>query len=170
MTNKFLKNNFPSIVNRFRFYSNDGVNYKSDLGVFIHDLLPSLNHVKDYFRIEYCYLSKEYLKSLLKYSSHLDTLYIRQCYTDTQTYDFEHIDYGLKNLYLSGVGCSSLANWKQNPKKFENLIKGLSNTSLRKSLKQISIVECQLEIASAKKIMELYGMGHINLTENTYNF
>ena len=106
-TNKFFNNNFPSNVNRFYFYPNDGVEYKADLSVFIDSMLPKLKQVKDYFFILQCYLTKEHFANILEHSSHLDTLDFYACFNDFDTCDIHKINYKIKNLYLSYFGHAS---------------------------------------------------------------
>ena len=152
------------------FFGCYGLSYKCDITVYIDKLLSSISHVKDCFRIQHCLLSKDYFEKILKSSKHVNTLVIDHCFTDSDVYDFKDCEYSIKNLYLRAVGHSSLVNWKDKPKKFEAIVKGLSQTSLKKNLEHLSIYGCQYEIADAKKQIELYGMGHINLTGTNHVF
>ena len=168
-TNNFLGNNFPLEVHNF-FFGCYGPSYRCDIKVYIDKLLSSISHVKDCFRIQHCLLPKDYFEKILNSIKHVNTLVIDHCVTDSDVYDFKGCEYSIKNLYLRTVGHSNLANWKDKPKKFEAIVKGLSQTSLKKNLEHLSIYGCQYEIADAKKQIELYGMGHINLTGNNHVF
>lgn len=170
ITNKFLEKNLPNTMDKLYFYSNDGVKFQSDLSLYLDRLLPSIKKVKECFFIDYFYLSKEYLRKIFKAGAHLDTIVIYRCLIDSEMYDFEEMDYSIKNLYLYSIGCASLANWKVNPKRFEGLIKGLSKTDIRKSLEHMSIWNWDYEITEAKNILELYGMGHVTITTDKYTF
>ena len=169
-TNKFLQTNFPSKVGRFYFYSKDGASYKSDFNVFKDKLLPKIKNVDDLFWIHNFYLTKDDLKNVFASSSHLESLVIYQCFTDMQTYDFENLNYAIKNLYLVSFGNSKLANWQGNPNKFDELIKQMSETTLSQSLKHLSLYSCQYDLNSAMSTMQKYGMGDVRLTHHSISF
>ena len=106
----------------------------------------------------------------MKSCKHINTLVIDTCFIDSEVYDIEDCEHSIKDLYLLSVGHAELANWKANPKRFQGLVKALFRTSLKKNLEHLSIWNCQYEISSAKKLIELYGMGHLNLSQNDHIF
>ena len=82
----------------------------------------------------------------------------------------EHADFGdmegskiewLGFYYSGGVGYS---NWEGKPKRFENLITGISmSDGLRKSLKTLYIACCEITKEKAKEILKKYGLNNIDI-------
>ena len=92
------------------------------------------------------------------------------CY-DLIPLDFEW-DFGkemegckIENIEFSYSGGSSYSNWGQNPARFENLIAAIAKWEpLVKTLKTLSIGNCDITIAKAQEVLNKYKLNGIQIT------
>jgi hypothetical protein len=59
------------------------------------------------------------------------------------------------------VGYRTYSNWEENPLRFENIVKGIKQSGLKNSLKQIDIYQCGISKDKAQEVLNSYGFKNV---------
>ena len=68
----------------------------------------------------------------------------------------------ISKLSLCNSGAFEYSDWNSNPLKFENIIKGISNSeSLTKNIRLINLFRCGISVEKIKEVQTKYGIPKI---------
>ena len=148
----FLLNVAPHRLEQFIF---DGDDNKNRLNVSLyldglHAVLNSTTRRVDFVR---CSFSSSELQAIFIAAKHLNTLQFDLCKLDvTDEFDITEGMFHIEQLWLGKWG--SYSGWKKNIDGLEMLVKAVANSSLKRSLKQIGILEEKKDIKY--KVKEIF--------------
>mmetsp|Transcript_22119 Transcript_22119/g.19670 ORF Transcript_22119/g.19670 Transcript_22119/m.19670 type:complete len:137 (+) Transcript_22119:440-850(+) len=105
--------------------------------------------------------SKEF-KNLVYYSQHLKKVQYFFCDIDTMDLEFINMpDCQIEELNFYGTGKTS--GWGTDPTKFNSLIKAISNSGLKNSLRKILIKDCYISEEDCKQMMNKHNLYDIEI-------
>jgi hypothetical protein len=122
-------------------------------------LTKCLPNVKREVYIKFCNFSQKWFELIVKSSAKCQRLSITSCTIDgDEEYDFSGPKFVISYLNLRCWGCSAYNKWESNPHRFENIIKGISKSGLKDSLKKLNIYDCDIEKDKVEEVLDQYGL------------
>ena len=81
-------------------------------------------------------------------------------------FDFGGEVYNAEYLGFENWGNSKNGCWRQNPKMFERLIRSLSNSNFKDTVKYIDIKGCDISEGYARNILNIYDMDEVEFIDS----
>mmetsp|Transcript_31857 Transcript_31857/g.28208 ORF Transcript_31857/g.28208 Transcript_31857/m.28208 type:complete len:186 (+) Transcript_31857:714-1271(+) len=161
----FFSYNFPEKVELFTIDRNE-IN-SNNLGDLFPELAKALKSVSREIFIRGYKMTSSDLEILLKNARNCKKVKLFDCEIDTSTQIHIESDepYAIEILDLER--CGKYSKWKDNLESVKNLIDAIDASSLKTSLKEIAISDCDIDIATFKDILFEKGITTIDITENT---
>ena len=161
----FLAYGFPDQTKLFQF--NVFGDYKLlKIDSAIDQLEQSISKVQKEVAINYCDLTKKQFERLFKASYKTSRVIFSWSKIDLSSdLDLEGPEYSISYLGFNQTGEEHGNNWKNQPEKFERLIKAISMTSMKSSIETINIFKCGLNIEEVKTIFSNYDMESVNVID-----
>ena len=79
------------------------------------------------------------------------------------------VNSNIHRLVFYDTGKRENSNWEDYPERFENLMRAVSKSSIKESLKVIEIEDCGVTIDKGELIMESLGMDDVEVTLQDYS-
>jgi hypothetical protein len=135
----FMNHCFPNSLELFTFgWGGDRIN----IDYYSSALKQALSKVTREVLIQNKVLSKECFETVVKSSARCERLILRYCVTDTDSEcDFSGSDYNINYFGLAFTGRHDASGWKNNPKRFENIVIGIKGCGLKDTIKNINVYE-----------------------------
>ncbi|CAI2362040.1 unnamed protein product [Moneuplotes crassus] len=162
----FIDSSFPNKVNELDTCFSVGM--KMNRANYFNSLIRISSKVTRRMRFEYFCLSLSQLKRLVAAYRLVERLDIYNCKLSIpKVPDFSRAleNCQIQEINLWSTGSRFYSNWGCHPGEFKNLIQGFSTSpDLRRSLRQVNIMNCEIEIWEAKKIFEKNGLKRVKIT------
>ena len=168
---RFLMSTFPKNPLKFSFGWENSNIYVIDF--YLDGLVNVLKEMTNEIFVCKWDFSQLSLERFIKASSNCSKLVIRHSMLDfDDTLDFSGPSY--KILYFSlerwggwfDANCTGMCNddeWRECPDKFRQIIKSISESSMKDSLRTLNIKLCGTTYKAAKRLLEKYGMEKVNI-------
>ena len=114
-------------------------------------------------------ISSTQLNDILKLAYNCPRVSIFSCIIDTNApFDFNILQtYRIKFLGFGSTG----SNWgSTNKKQLSDILRAISKTSLKKSLTDINIFKCDLEVTDVQTAVNELGMKNVAVSNRNYSF
>ncbi|CAI2377314.1 unnamed protein product [Moneuplotes crassus] len=121
-------------------------------------------------------IKRSHFESIVYHTRHLKELELGQCTLDSKEARFKHGEYKLARLNFSHTGNQRFSNWEKHKQKFTDIIKAISECSLRESIREICIRYCRIhqkeanEIAISHKLFGIMIIGVHSDDHGPYSF
>ena len=131
-------------------------------------LLKSIPNVTNEVYIYECEMNTSQFSTLIHTASHIETVEIVRCKINgDDEFDFTNDKpYHIKQLSLLKNGGKDYSDWSVNKQQFINILKAISNTTLKHSLEQIGIWNCQITKEEGQTYANELGLNHIKVIDN----
>ena len=133
-------------------------------------LIPCLKAVHNEIVISDCIINSEELSQLVKNSKHSNRLWINGCKLTIDTdIDFGNdVQYSIKYLSFRWTGKSAKSDWGKNKSDMKTVMKAICKSSLKDSLQEINVHQCQVTIQEVQQALKDNGL-HENIKVTDYN-
>ena len=111
-------------------------------------------------------LSKSSMESIIKASCNSDRIVFCFCFLDYETdtdIDISGPDYKTTYLSFRASGCQS--NWNSSPTKLKRIIKAISLSSFKNSLKTLDILGWGLGVTEVEWVLDEFKMKHVKIVK-----
>ena len=166
-----LKDIFPLKLDYLQFYAKD---YYPSISYFIREILAINTQITSRLNLNHFKVSKEEFEDLINAFSHIDRLSFSRCTIDSENVSFKNSSYSqssfvtispkLRILNLNHCGLPKFNDWARNPQKFIGIIKAISESELRYSLKEVWLKKSCLEESFINATFNAYGLNEIQIT------
>ncbi|CAI2387701.1 unnamed protein product [Moneuplotes crassus] len=169
--NQFLTHCAPSSLKLFNF----GINYGKEVNIkyYLKGLKSIMPNVFKENYLFWLIIDSDDLEQIVKLSANSERLVLSHCKISTKpSLDFS-ISTPYKTQFLGFQYSGSKPwhtemDWSNHPDRFENIIAGIKNCSLKDSLKIINIHKCGITVSQVESLLLSHNLSHISVKDASH--
>ena len=111
-------------------------------------------------------LSNSSLENIIKAGCNSDRIVICYCFLDFDS-DIDISGPEYKTTYLSFRGTGNESNWISNPSRLKRILKAISLSSFKTSLKTLDVYDWKLEVSKVKEMLKEFNLEHVKVVQES---
>ena len=159
-----MKYSCPLNPREFVFNWNASARYKIDY--YLDAFEKAVKHMTGDVKLNFWVHSKNSLERVVKASANWERLIIRFSKIDwDQDFDFKGPFYNIKYFGLPLWGDHSEDGWSTAPDKLRRIIKAISESSMKQTIRTINVPACGVSVQKVKDFLNLYELNDVKVAE-----